>query len=419
MAIISIVMIAAFAVIYGMTYTNVQNENHIKLQELSTGPMVEERQVIVTETADGTQIISAVMPADYSLSFTVAVNPMGELIGIHSFLDMPEEMYESAAKLALSARGDSNTIVLNEKQWLFQIIELEDITFRQETSDAMAIVVQNCSQISFLDITDSQHMLTQLFITFGIIGFPMLFVIFGISVFFAKRAVGPVELAYLKQQQFIADASHELKTPIASIGANADALLANKGSTVESQEKWVNYIRAETDRMGKLVGDLLYLAKTEDAAMSLERLPFHVSDAVCNGVLSMEAVAYEKGLRLTQQIEPDIVIQGDCDRLSQVVKILLDNAIKYANEGGHIAIELKQTKHHVVFSITNTGVGIGEEHLSRLFDRFYRVDPSRAHDGSYGLGLSIAKAIVENMGGKIYATSVPGQSATFEFVLNK
>jgi signal transduction histidine kinase len=171
--------------------------------------------------------------------------------------------------------------------------------------------------------------------------------------------------------------------------------------------------------MGKLVGDLLYLAKTDNVEIGMDSLPFNISDTVRDTVLSMEAVVYEKGLMLTQHIEPDIIINGDSDKLAQVVKILIDNAIKYSNKNGSIDIALEQTKQQVVFTIKNTGDGISSEQLPKLFDRFYRIDSSRTHDGSYGLGLSIAKAIIDSIGGKIYATSVEGESSTFVFLLNK
>ena len=417
MAIISVMMIAAFVVIYVMTYTNIQNENSARLQKISSIPIAQLRQPIIPGTAIGARVAGGVIPADYTLSFNVIADSGGQPISIHSFVDMPDEMYTAAVELAIASGKRTDEIAFYEKSWLFNVRPLENIMIVQGGADGRYLI--DCTQISFLDITDSKKILAQLLITFGIIGFLMLFVILGISVFFARRAVAPVESAYMKQKQFITDASHELKTPIASIAANTDALTANKCETVESQQKWIDYIRTETDRMCRLVGDLLYLAKTDGSEIGTEVMPFNMSDTVRDALLSMEAVAHEKGLTLTQYIKPAIIVNGDADKLAQAVKILFDNAIKYSDEGGAIDIALKQTKHQAVFSIKNTGSGIAKEHLPLLFDRFYRADPSRAHDGSYGLGLSIAKAIIDNMGGKIYAASDEGESATFTFVLSR
>ncbi len=418
MAIISVMMIVAFVVIYIMTYTNIQNENHRKLSKISTTMAVTTQEII----SDTVVNVRVEVPDEYALSFNVVVDGGGRPISTHSFVDMPEEVYINAAASALATQKDTSSISVGGKRWMFQVTQMGNIAVSEKANDDATVVyeieyIDDYKKISFLDVTESQHILTQLLVTFGAMGFAMLFVIFGISIFFARRAIAPVELAYTKQRQFITDASHELKTPIASIDANTDALVANRHDTIESQVKWVEYIKAETDRMGKLVNDLLYLAKTDNAEINAERLPFNISDTIRDAILSMEAVAFEKGLTLTQRIEPDMMINGESDRLAQVVKILFDNAIKYSNDRGSIDIALRRVRHQVVFSIQNTGKGIPAEHLSKLFDRFYRVDPSRTYDGSYGLGLSIAKAIIDNMGGKIYATSVEGQSATFVFVL--
>lgn len=419
MTIISVVMLVAFTVIYVMTYTNIQNENNAKLQRIST--TLAARPPIIPNATMGGHLAGGLIPNDYPISFNMIIDRDGRPVSVHSFIDMPTEMYVSAAELALATGKRMANISLDGRRWMFQINEVGNLTMSEfgALGNEKIFQLKQYSRISFLDITESQGILTQLYVTFAVIGFLMLFVILGISVFFARRSVAPVELAYMKQKQFITDASHELKTPIASIGANTDALLANKLETIERQDKWVRYIKAENDRMGKLVGDLLYLAKTDNAETSTESMPFNMSDAVHDAIVSMEAVAYEKGLTLTQRIEPNIVVSGDRDNLVQVVQILFDNAIKYSNEDGCINLVLNQTRHQVTFAIRNTGAGISQEQLPKLFDRFYRADSSRAHDGSYGLGLAIAKAIIDNMGGKIYATSSEAQGTTFTFVLNR
>lgn len=422
MVIISIMMIAAFSVIYIMTYLNIQNENNSKLQNISSTVIPARSPIHILGRTSIDQSVQVMIPKDYTLSFNVIMDSSNQqLISVHSFVDMPKEVFENAARFAADSSNDRSKIYINGKLWLFEKRVIKSSLLFRENSDPFGVTkrINNFTQISFLDITESQKILTQLLLTFLAIGIAMLFVIWGISVFFAKRAVAPVEILYDKQKQFIADASHELKTPIAVINANADALLVNKKDTVENQEKWIGYIKAETDRMSKLVSGLLYLAKTDHAVKSTGSQLFNISDTVRDTVHLMEVVAYEAGLKLIQHIKPNIMINGESDKLAQVVKILFDNAIKYSNENGSIEVTLKQSRHQVVFSITNTGKGIANEHLPKIFDRFYRADQSRTYDGSYGLGLPIAKAIIENMGGKIYVTSVEGESTAFTFELHK
>lgn len=421
MSIISILMIVAFAVIYIMTYANIQKENYTKIESLSSTLMPLRPPIPISNGPLDEQKVQVTVPTDYSLSFHLIVDGSNQLISVHSFVDMPKEVYENAFRLAMDSDNESASISLDGKLWLFVKKDLKGSLVVRENGDLFGTTkrINSLTRISFLDITESQKILTQLLITFCGIGSVMLFVIWGISVFFAKRAIAPVEISFDKQKQFITDASHELKTPIAVINANADALLANKKETVESQEKWVGYIKSETDRMSKLVTGLLYLSKTDHSDISIESLLFNLSETVRDTILLMETVAYEMGLTLTQHIVPDIMISGERDKLVQVVKILLDNAIKYTNPNGRIEITLKQSRTQAVFSITNTGQGISKTHQPKIFDRFYRADPSRKYDGSYGLGLPIAKAIIEQMGGRIDVTSVEGQSTTFVFVLNK
>lgn len=171
--------------------------------------------------------------------------------------------------------------------------------------------------------------------------------------------------------------------------------------------------------MSKLVNGLLYLAKTDNKDFITYSSLINISEIIRDILLSMEVIIFEKGLNLTQKLDQEIIINCDKEKLIQVVTILLDNAIKYTKENGSIEISLTENKQSVTFSIKNTGEGIPKEHLPKLFDRFYRVDSSRVHDGGYGLGLSIAKAAINSMGGEIFVTSTEGEYTTFTFTLNK
>lgn len=415
MTIITIVMISAFAIIYMITYSNIQNENQIKLTNIAVSPIMM-NSLVKSDDSNTSRVFVGKIPNDYASTFSVLVGEDNQLLNVHSYLDLPEGTYAQATQLAAASNKESAVISIDGQRWLFKINAMNaNLIIRGKSGVTQAPVLE---QIYFMDVTESYNILSQLLLTFGAISIVMLFVIFGISLFFARRAISPVEVAYEKQKQFIADASHELKTPIAVIHANAEALYANKTATIESQQKWLDYITAETDRMGKLVSDLLYLAKTDSEAVKSELAPFNISHVVTDVLLAMEAVVFEKGITLSQNIEPDLIANGVRDKIKQVVIILLDNAVKYVNENGSINVTLRKSRNHILFSVKNTGRGIPKESLPKLFDRFYRIDPSRAHDGGYGLGLSIAKAIIENAGGKIYASSVEGESTTFVFELN-
>lgn len=170
--------------------------------------------------------------------------------------------------------------------------------------------------------------------------------------------------------------------------------------------------------MTKLINDLLSLAKMEDVRFPIQKVTFNMSDAINDVILSMEPVVAEKDIKLTHLIEPDIIVKSDQEKIKLVVTILFDNAVKYTDEKGQIDISLIRSKRHVTFTIKNSGKGIAKQDLPKIFDRFYRVDPSRTQETSgYGLGLSIAKTIMDRLGGEIYATSVENKYTTFTFIL--
>jgi signal transduction histidine kinase len=261
--------------------------------------------------------------------------------------------------------------------------------------------------IAFADMSAEQSGMSRLILSSFLIGALALIALFFISLFFARFAVKPVETAWRAQQQFIADASHELKTPLTVIMANNGVLKSHPDAPVAAQMQWIDSTDGETARMKGLVENMLELAKGD---FSRERLVFslvNLSDVVTNALLSFEPVAFEKNVNLSEDIEQNIQIKGDGQRLSRLVAILLDNAIKYAGSGGSASAELHQNGTHVLLSIRNTGAVIPSEHLPRIFDRFYRVDASRNSEGSgsFGLGLAIARQIADEHGAKIWAES--------------
>lgn len=225
-----------------------------------------------------------------------------------------------------------------------------------------------------------------------------------LSELIARRAIMPVDKAVRTQQQFIADASHELKTPLTVILANLDILSATPDKTVGESGKWIENTKLEANRMSKLVAEMLFLARSDTAMdMNYNFRLLNFSDVVEEVVLTTEALAYERNITLESDIEENSKVVGDRKRLKQVVIILVENATKYVDEGGDIHVKLRTTpRWYEVLTVTNTGTPIPKEKAKHIFDRFYRVDESRSREkDGYGLGLPIAKKIIERHNGEI------------------
>jgi signal transduction histidine kinase len=247
---------------------------------------------------------------------------------------------------------------------------------------------------------DMQNNLIRISLTFGGLS---TFVLFLASYFLSYWALKPVRESWESQKQFVEDASHELKTPLSVMNANIDVLLSNPEESVKSQEKWVSYIQMESRRMSKLVENLLYLAKLENRGKADIFSCFDLSEAVMSVVLPFETVAFEQGKTLESDVPKALFFYGDSERIKQLVSILLDNAVKYSHAEGRIKItvsELSEKKLRI--EVANTGDPIPEKYQHKVFERFFRVDPSRTRTtGGVGLGLSIAEKIVASHGGKI------------------
>ena len=246
------------------------------------------------------------------------------------------------------------------------------------------------------------------------IGSISLILLLFISIYLTNKTIKPIKESFEKQKEFIANASHELKTPLTIIRTNTSLVLSNSRETVESQSKWLNYINNQIERMAKLIDEMLSLAKLDTGKELEEFTIFDISKLINNVLLTFEAVLFENNIELSSNIDEEIIIKGDRESIKKVFIILLDNAIKYTNNSGKIDVELIKDKNKIKLKIKNTGEGIKKEDLDKIFERFYRVDTSRARDtGGYGLGLSIAKSIVESHNGKIYAESNIGKDTTF------
>lgn len=240
----------------------------------------------------------------------------------------------------------------------------------------------------------------------------VLLILAGISVlvaltFFLSRFVTePAKAALLREKQFISDASHELKTPLGAISINAQVL-----DSQYPKNLYVKNIASESDRMGRLIERLLTLSKLEEQD-EVKREKVSLSEITEEMSMTFESTAFEKKLDYRYQVEDECFIMGNADDLRQLLSILIDNAIKNTDELGVIDICCKNTRGNAYLSVANTGRGIAPEDLPHVFERFYTSDSSR-NNNSFGLGLAIAKTIVERYDGNITVESQPEKTTTF------
>lgn len=277
--------------------------------------------------------------------------------------------------------------------------------------------VRGGTRVAFVEASYLTESIRRLLWQSAAIGAVSLLAFFAISVFLARWALRPVERAWLQQRRFVADASHELKTPLTVILANNNILLSHPEERVETQKQWLESTGEEAQHMRRLVDDLLFLAKSDAEERPPVREPVDLSDLVYSVLLPFEPVAYEKQVALEAQVAPDITVTGDPTALRQLVHILLDNACKYAGTGGRVVLTLERQAGSAVLRVSNTGTPIPPEDLPHVFERFYRADKARTREGGYGLGLAIAKSIMDRQGGSLTAASDAENGTVFTAVI--
>ena len=227
----------------------------------------------------------------------------------------------------------------------------------------------------------------------------------------SKKAVKPIAESYEKQKQFVTDANHELKTPLTLILTNLDIAEAELG-----KNEWLDDIRSEGHRMAELVNQLVALSRMDEDGHKMNVTEVYFGELVADTISEFEPLAKERGKHLAASVDKEITYLGDEALLSRLVGILMDNAIKYCDQGGEISVTLRRGR-QIVLTVENTYAAVGEIELNRLFDRFYRADKARKFTGGYGVGLSMAKAIVENHKGEITASKKDSTHIGFKVVL--
>ncbi len=275
-------------------------------------------------------------------------------------------------------------------------------------------VTENGSRIAFADSTRYSHYLKDMVSADGIIFLVVLLSLYFIVRWLSRIFIKPVDRAWTQQQNFIADASHELKTPLTVILANCDILAAHPDEPVNAQMKWIESTNEEASHMKELVNKMLFLAKNESVKTQRGTDAINLSEQITKVMLQFEPVAFESGVEMESEIEPDVKITADQTAVNQIIHILVDNAVKYAGVGGRVTLSLHRRKNSVVLSTHNTGVPIPEEDLPHIFERFYRSDKARTSGMGYGLGLAICKSLAEQQKAEIDVTSSAENGTVFE-----
>ena len=235
-----------------------------------------------------------------------------------------------------------------------------------------------------------------------------------ISIQLSAIAARPMEEAMQREKQFVADASHDLKTPLSVILANNAILAENPDAPVGSLSRWLDSTQAATKRMQQLISQMLTLADVErpDAPVALERVD--LASLAMRSALELESLAYEKNITLDTELPEECFVRGDSGYLLRIVSSLLENALKYEPEGGRVLLRLIQEKKKTLLFVQNFGTQIPQEDLPHVFDRFYRSDKSRRNDSdSFGLGLAITRQMIQQLGGDISAASSPEEGTIF------
>ncbi len=399
MSLVFVVLVFTFAAIITSNYKGQQRDwnNILRMTlKMSDNPPSNKQPAEQFDVGHEPPKVDTPQPLSMSISFCVTVDPDGKILNMHG--NNAEATDEFLDKVVSEVQSSDS------KQGYLRAYKLQYLVEKGDKE----------SRIAFVDIARSMGALRRLALTLLLVGAVALAAFAGISILLAQVAIKPVKEAWDQQRQFVADASHELKTPLTVILANTGILMSHKQDTIQAQAKWVAYIKDEAVRMKKLVEDMLFLAKSDVAKAPLHRMDLDLSELVWSCLLPFESVAYEQEVTMNHQITPDISVYADEGQMKQMVVILLDNACKYTKRGGSVTVMLEKKQDKAVLSVNNTGTVIEKDKLPHLFERFYRADESRARtEGGYGLGLAIAKSIVDGHHGKISVESSSENGTTF------
>ena len=378
MAIVTVMLSIIFGTVIHFTQTNLETQSIQMMHRVLTEPILPPRPGAPTQEV---QLPYFILLRDSSGQIT-AVN--------NSYYDLSDKAF--LEEIIGIAAASEDTV---------GIIPRYELRFSRMNTPRGELVV-------FADVSAENSIMAGLLRSCTLIAAASFLGFLFISILLARWAIRPVEQAWQKQRQFVADASHELKTPLTVITTNAE-LLQSDDCDMISRAKYADSILSMSRQMRGLVEGLLELARIDNGSVRTTFAPVDLSTLVQDAVLPFDAVFFEAGLTLDCDVAPGIQVKGSTDHLRQVVDILLDNARKYSFPEERVTLSLSHGhRGQCLLQVANPGPEISKEELGRIFERFYRADKARAMDHSYGLGLSIAKSIVHDHHGKIWCESADG-----------
>jgi signal transduction histidine kinase len=346
---------------------------------------------------------SLTTPVDAAELAAIAVLPLdasGRLLFNPNNLDLPLNPDQEAFQTALAKGSDLRTITLDDGR------RARLLTYRLTRSDGPA-ALQLVRELS-----DQDQVLNQLFVGLITLGTFSMALVGATSWWLAGRALRPAQEAWERQQRFIASASHELRAPLTLIRASAEVALRDLPPDESDQRALLHDVLAESDHMRRLVDDLLTLTRLDSGQLTLTKETIDLTALLASIQRQAARLGEQRGVAV-ELADVGGLVQADTERLQQVVLIALDNALRYTPAGGRITLAATPTERTVQIRVADTGCGIAPEHLPHIFERFYRADPARGREnGNAGLGLSIAKGLVEAMGGRIAVESTVGVGTT-------
>ncbi len=273
-------------------------------------------------------------------------------------------------------------------------------------------------KIAVLDITKYKNNLRSTGLILITIAIMSLILIFFVSKIITELSIKPIERMFRRQNEFFSDIAHELKTPLTVAITNLAVVESHRHESVASQEKWLGYLKDQLHRLSTLVNEMLFLEDVQSGKALGNGAHIDFSELVDNHLKSVAPLLAKKDIILSTAIEEKIHVFADREAMIRLVGILVDNAIKYTPNSGSISMHVTKRGKRVLLAIKNSGMGIAPEHVGRIFDRMYRVSESRSrHEGGEGLGLAIAKSVVEKYGGNIEVESEVGEFTSFSVTL--
>jgi signal transduction histidine kinase/uncharacterized membrane protein YkoI len=339
---------------------------------------------------------TAAYDAELAAIFVLPLDRTGKVLFDPNPAAVPLEPDRAALEAALASGSDLRTIRSADGD------QVRLLTYRLTRSDGPAAL-----QLGRV-LTDQAEVLRQLVLGLSAVGGLSVIAIGFSSWWIAGRALRPAQVAWERQQQFIASASHELRTPLTLMRASSEVALRSLPPDDSDQRALLNDVIGEADHMRHLVDDLLTLSRLDAGQLTLDRQPISVPDLLHDIQRQVGRLAGAKQIEL-RLTEAEGSVYADAERVRQVLLILLDNALRYTPPGGVITLAAHQHDRQVRISVGDTGSGIGPEHVAHIFERFYRADPARGSGtGNTGLGLSIAQALVQAHGGQIHVASTVG-----------